>query len=172
MYRGGKCLIVNYLIPSDYEEVPSGEGQIENAKTSFPEWLKTATPESLAKELLEFKDEQFPKDEEVQFQMLSNLFWSNKGVERYCLPADIQLKVSQAETQFKKETEERRKIMIDELVREILGNKKKYGIEGKTGKAGHTVTMKQISSILLDMGKPDILSYDLHPRINRELLKA
>ena len=107
----------------------------------------------------------------MQLHTLSNLFWSNKGVEKYCLPADIQLKVLQVETQFKKETEEKRKIMIDELVKEILGNKKKYGLEGKTGKAGHTVTMKQISSILLDMGKPDILSYDLHPRINRELLR-
>lgn len=175
MFRDGKCLIVNYLEPSDSEEVPSGEGQIEEAKTSFPEWLKTATPESLAKEMLEFKNEQFPKDEEVQFHTLSNLFWSNKGVESYCLPEDIQLKVvqanSKAENQFKKEREEKRKIMCDELVKEILGNKKKYGIEGKTGKAGHTVTMKQISSILLDMGKPDILSYDLHPRINRELLR-
>ena len=61
MYRDGQCLIVNYLEPSDWEEVPSGEGQNEDAKTSCPEWLKTATPESLAKEMLKFKDEQFPK---------------------------------------------------------------------------------------------------------------
>ena len=68
-------------------------------------------------------------------------------------------------------SQDKRKIIVDELVKEILGNKKKYGIEGKNGKAGKTVTMKQISSILLDMGKSDDLSYYLHPKINMELIK-
>ena len=69
-------------------------------------------------------------------------------------------------------SQEKRKIIVDELVKEILTHKKKYGIEGKTGKAGYTVTMKQISSILLDMGKSDDLSYFLHPKINMELLRG
>jgi len=68
-------------------------------------------------------------------------------------------------------SQDKRKIIVDDLVKEILGNKKKYGIEGKNGKAGKTVTMKQISSILLDMGKSDDLSYYLHPKINMELIK-
>jgi hypothetical protein len=68
-------------------------------------------------------------------------------------------------------SQDKRKIIVDELVKEILGNKKKYGIAGKTGKAGNTVTMKQISSILLDMGKSDDLSYYLHPKINMLLLR-
>jgi hypothetical protein len=66
----------------------------------------------------------------------------------------------------------KRKIIIDELVKEILSHKDKYGIRFKTGKAGNTVTMKQISSILLDMGKSDDLSYFLHPKINMELLRG
>ena len=63
---------------------------------------------------------------------------------------------------------DKRKELIDGLVKEILEHKDKYGIKGKTGLAGNTVTMKQISSILLDMGKSDDLSY-LHPKINLEL---
>jgi len=69
-------------------------------------------------------------------------------------------------------SQEKRKIMVNDLVKEILENKEKYGIRFKTGKAGNTVTMKQISSILLDMGKSDDLSYYLHPKINMELLKV
>ena len=69
-------------------------------------------------------------------------------------------------------SQDKRKILVDELVKEILGNKSKYCIIGKTGKIGNTVTMKQISSILLDMGKSDDLSYFLHPKINMELLRG
>jgi hypothetical protein len=69
-------------------------------------------------------------------------------------------------------SQEKRKIIVDELVKEILSHKDKYGIKDKNGKAGNTVTMKQISSILLDMGKSDDLSYYLHPKINMELLKG
>jgi hypothetical protein len=69
-------------------------------------------------------------------------------------------------------SQEKRKILVDELVKEILSHKDKYGIRFKTGKAGNTVTMKQISSILLDMGKSDDLSYFLHPKINMELLRG
>ncbi len=69
-------------------------------------------------------------------------------------------------------SQSKRKIIIDELTKEILTHKEKYGIKGKNGKAGNTVTMKQISSILMDMDKSDDLSYYLHPKINMELLKG
>jgi hypothetical protein len=69
-------------------------------------------------------------------------------------------------------SQDKRKIIINELVKEILSHKKKYGIEGKTGRIGNTVTMKQISSILMDMGKSDDLSYFIHPKINLELSKS
>ena len=52
-----------------------------------------------------------------------------------------------------------------------MSNKEEYGIEGKTGKAGNTVSMKQVSSILMDMDKPDELSYYVHPRLNMALLR-
>lgn len=67
---------------------------------------------------------------------------------------------------------EKRNITVNEIVEELLKNKHKYGISEKTGKIGHTVTMKEISSILLDMKKSDELSYYIHPKINRELLKG
>jgi hypothetical protein len=73
---------------------------------------------------------------------------------------------------FNVTSRDKRKEIIDSLVKEILSNKEKYGIKGKTGLAGNTVTMKQISSILLDMGKSDDLSYYLHPKINLELSKS
>jgi spore coat protein CotF len=69
-------------------------------------------------------------------------------------------------------SQEKKKVLVDGLVKEILSHKEKYGIRFKTGKAGNTITMKQISSILLDMGKSDDLSYYLHPKINMELLKV
>ncbi len=69
-------------------------------------------------------------------------------------------------------SQSKRKIIIDELTKEILTHKEKYGIKGKNGKAGNTVTMKQISSILMDMDKSDDLSYYLHPKINMELLRG
>ena len=69
-------------------------------------------------------------------------------------------------------SQSKRKIIIDELTKEILAHKEKYGIKGKNGKAGNTVTMKQISTILMDMDKSDDLSYYLHPKINMELLRG
>jgi hypothetical protein len=69
-------------------------------------------------------------------------------------------------------SQSKRKVIIEELTKEILTHKEKYGIEGKNGKAGNTVTMKQISSILMDMDKSDDLSYYLHPKINMELLRG
>ena len=69
-------------------------------------------------------------------------------------------------------SQSKRKEIVDEIVKEILNNKKKYGIAGKTGKAGYTVTMKQISAILMDMEKSDDLSYYIHPKINMELLRG
>ena len=69
-------------------------------------------------------------------------------------------------------SQSKRKIIIDELTKEILSNKEKYGIKDKNGKAGNTVTMKQLTSILMDMDKSDDLSYYLHPKINMELLRG
>ena len=69
-------------------------------------------------------------------------------------------------------SQSKRKIIIDELTKEILAHKEKYGIKGKNGKAGNTDTMKQISTILMDMDKSDDLSYYLHPKINMELLRG
>jgi hypothetical protein len=69
-------------------------------------------------------------------------------------------------------SQEKRKILVDEIVKELLANKSKYGIEGRNGKAGKTVTMKQLSGILMDMDKSDDLSYYIHPKINMELARG
>jgi hypothetical protein len=90
-----------------------------------PKWLKTATPEALAKDMLEFKDDEFPKDETGHFGFgrVSQLFWSKKGVDRYMLPLDIRLKIEQAnikaERQFEKEENEKKKARLADEKEEL-----------------------------------------------------
>lgn len=95
MCRDGQCLVVNYLRPSNWEEVPSGEGQIKDAKPSLPEWLKTGTPEDLAQKIMEFKEKEFPTGK--NYRQICYFFRDNEGLNECHLPPDIDLKLSRAE---------------------------------------------------------------------------
>ncbi|MCW4005534.1 MAG: hypothetical protein NWF04_02895 [Candidatus Bathyarchaeota archaeon] len=128
MWKEEQCMIVNFL--ECLQEMPSKENQdafseeivqapssvLGRIETKVPSWLKTATPESIAKEILEFKDEQSPKNDGISFHLLSNLFWSKKGVEKFFLPPEIELKIRQADIearlQLQKEDDEKKKAML------------------------------------------------------------
>jgi hypothetical protein len=135
MWKNEECLIVAFLqgvqeSASKSEDVALPDETIEMRGQTFsretapvPKWLKTATPEGLAKEILEFKDDEFPKDETIHFGMLSQLFWSKKGVERFLLPLDVRLKIEQAnikaERQFEKEENDKKKAKLADEKEEL-----------------------------------------------------
>jgi len=135
MWKNEECLIVAFLqevqgsASKSENEVSSEENSemetaISHRETAkVPSWLKTATPESLAKDMLEFKDEEFQKDEPLRFYSLANLFWSKKGVERFFLPSEIQLKIEQAnmkaQMQLQKEEEDKKRARLADEKEEL-----------------------------------------------------
>jgi hypothetical protein len=68
-----------------------------------PKWLKTSTPEELAVEMLDFKKKEFSEEEYMGFHSISHYFWSNKGVEKFCMSPEIQMKIEKAEMLAEKE---------------------------------------------------------------------
>lgn len=135
MWKNEECLIVAFLqkvqesaseesSSSSLEQNIEMESSISHRETSkVPSWLKTATPESIAKEILEFKDEEFTENEPVSFHSVINLFWSKKGVERFFLPPEIDMKIRQADIkaqmQFQKEEDEKKKARLSEEREEL-----------------------------------------------------
>jgi len=109
MFRNEECLIVSFL-QSVSEGVPPTEETMETSRIRFsreeaevPDWIKTRKPEELAVEMLEFKRKEFSEDEDLGFHTISNFFWKSKGIERYFMPSDIQLKVERANILARKE---------------------------------------------------------------------
>jgi len=101
MFKNGECLIVSFLqiasegVPSPEEIMTSGI-EIHREEAEVPDWIKTRTAEELAVEILEFKKKEFSEDENLGFHTISNFFWKSKGIERYLMPSDIELKVERA----------------------------------------------------------------------------
>jgi hypothetical protein len=112
MWKNEKCLIINFLEglqePKSEETTEIGSPNLYREAEAVPKWLKVATPKALAKEILEFKDEEFAEDEQVSFHMISQLFWNKKGVDSLFMPTDIQMKIQQANIKA------RRQLMKDE----------------------------------------------------------
>jgi hypothetical protein len=136
MWKNKECLLVAFLqriqesVPLSEENVRSPEEGLERTgmilhreEAEIPKWLKTSTPEELAVEMLEFKDKEFPKEEKVNFHILSRFFWENKGVERFFLPSEAQLKIERAdylaERQITKEEEAQKKKRLSEEKEEL-----------------------------------------------------
>ena len=128
MWKDEDCLIAKFLqgVQIASEEGESSEDGMDletgmpiRTNSPVPKWLKTATAESIAKDILEFKDEQFPNsndDDRFGFGMnssITRLFWSKKGVQTYGLPTEIQCKIEEADMmvdiQIRKEDADKRK---------------------------------------------------------------
>jgi hypothetical protein len=125
MWHNEECLIVAFLqriqeaflqqiqegIPTSEEAVPSPQEPIERAdmilhreEQEAPEWLKTATPKTIAEEIIEFKEKEFPEQHigvtlraRSEFHNLLRHYWSEKGVEKLFLPSEISMKIQKAE---------------------------------------------------------------------------
>jgi len=136
MWKDEECLLVTFLqrvqegVPISEEHIPMSEEIIGKSgmilhreEVEAPKWLKTSTPETLAKEMLEFKDKEFPDEEKVNFYTISRLFWDNKGVERFILPSEARLKIERAnnlaERQIAKEEDAKKKKRLTEEKEEL-----------------------------------------------------
>jgi len=116
MWKSEECLLVAFLqriqegapIPeanmsSSEEDIESRRLILHREEAEVPKWLKTSTPEEIAIEMLEFKKKEFPKEEKVSFHTLSRFFWQNKGVHRFLLPPEVELKVERADSLAERE---------------------------------------------------------------------
>jgi len=102
MWRDEACLIVSFLqiasegVPSPEQIMETSRIEIHREEAEVPDWIKTRTAEELAVEILEFQKKEFSEDENLGFHTISNFFWKSKGIERYLMPSDIELKVERA----------------------------------------------------------------------------
>jgi len=103
MCKDEKCLIVGFLLhfqPAEWEEFDEDTFEKEQnigKEFTVPQWLRDASSEDLAKEMLRFRDIEFPK-EKVSLYYLSSLFWSKKGIDNtFGLPPEIGIKIEQAD---------------------------------------------------------------------------
>jgi len=136
MFRNEECLIVSFLerisegIPLPEESVSSSEENLgrgglilHREEAEVPEWIKKRTPEELAVEMLEFKKKEFSEDEKLSFHTLSRFFWASKGVERFFMPSEFQLKIERAnflaEREIAREAEAQKKRRLEEEKEEL-----------------------------------------------------
>jgi hypothetical protein len=115
MWKDEKCLIVSFLgqvsegVESPEEEVVSSSEaslpsrfSLGREEAEVPKWLKRITPEEIAVEILEFKEREFPEGH-VNFHTISRFYWSNKGIEKFLMPTEIEMKISKAELMAERE---------------------------------------------------------------------
>ena len=147
IFRNEECLFVSFLqivsegVPS--EEIIERRIEFQREEVEVPAWMKTRTPEELAVEMLEFKKKEFPENENLGFHTISNFFWKSKGIERYAMPSDIELKVERAnilaqreilkeEEKQKKEQWEKEKEELPSLVSQCIDWARTNGLKRLT----------------------------------------
>lgn len=109
MWHDEECLIVAFLqriqeassmseetAPSPQESIERNGMILHREEEEAPEWLKIATPKTIAEEIIEFKDKEFPK-EHIKFHRLLRFYLAEKGVQEFLLPAEISVKIQKAE---------------------------------------------------------------------------
>jgi hypothetical protein len=107
--KGNECIIVTLLgglrekEEEEGEAAPRYEAPTERALAAFdrqeretPDWIKSATAEELAAEILDFRKREFPEDEHVTFHTAYRLFLNSKGIQEFMIPPDAQLKMERA----------------------------------------------------------------------------
>jgi hypothetical protein len=117
MWHNEECLIVAFLqriqegIPTPEEAIPSPQEPIERTgmflhreEEDAPEWLKIATPKTIAEDIIEFKDKEFPEQHtgvtlraRSDFRNVLRHYWSEKDVEKFLMPSAIQRKIEKGE---------------------------------------------------------------------------
>lgn len=97
-------------MPSSQEPM-EGTGEIPHREEEeAPDWLKTTSPEMIAKEIIEFKENKFPEMRiggtvraRSDFRNFLWNYWSQKGVSKYSMAPDIQRRINEAEGLAEKE---------------------------------------------------------------------
>jgi len=121
MWKDERCLIISFMehFTTQYdmeleEGLQTGSGFTESGlvesglgEREVPNEIRLATPEELAAELISFAKEQLPNMERIPIRriigMVSHLFWENKSVLRWGMPAEIQFKIDKAEMMAQEE---------------------------------------------------------------------
>ena len=117
MWYDEKCLIVNFLqkIQMDFseEEAPSEDLSFARyeVEVAMPEDIKSATPEELAIEYINFLQREFPKLELIPHSNMFDLFLESKGlINRFNLPPEMRLKIRRAQMLARNEIEHRNEL--------------------------------------------------------------
>lgn len=118
MWRNENCVIALFLerasevseqtkeedISIEEPEENMRTGSIMHSEGDTPECLKDVTPEELAVEMIEFAKKEYPEEEGRRgFYTVSRFFWETKGVSRFFLSSEAQLKVDKANFMAEKE---------------------------------------------------------------------
>jgi hypothetical protein len=155
MWHNEECVIVAFL--EGMQELSMSEKSVHSSQeptegtgvilqrevAEAPDWLKTASPEIIAKEILEFKESKFPEVHVgVTLRSRSNFhnflftYWTQKGVLKNLMPSEIQVRISEAE-----------RLAEQELV-------KKEQIEKKERLENETEQLPNLVSQFVDWTKP------------------
>ena len=115
MFRNEKCVISSFLegYQKDKQSAEADEISFENVTKEYakiadseeretPGWLKDRDYEDIGKEIMEFAKKEYPQGE-IDPDLLCNLFWTTKGIEKYNVPASIRTKMRKAESIIKTE---------------------------------------------------------------------
>ncbi|MEM3874163.1 MAG: hypothetical protein QXU45_03425 [Candidatus Bathyarchaeia archaeon] len=123
MWSDEECLIVSFMEHIKEGALVSEDLSPQLKLEEVPDWIKHLKPESLAKELLDFIREEFPEDEGFSFHTASRYFWESKGIQKFLMPPEVQLKIERvellAEKELEKEVEEKIKRRLREEREEL-----------------------------------------------------
>ena len=172
MWQNEECVIVRFLrLVQDFamsgEKMPSSEEPTEKTSTILngeeqeaPDWLKPASLETLAKEIIEFKESKFPEIRVgLTFRSRSDFhnflfnYWSQKGVSKYMMPSEIRTKINDAERLaeqelVKKEQTEKKKRLENET--EQLPNLVSHFVDWARPRSIKRATLMDVEQFVLD----------------------
>ncbi|MEM4214479.1 MAG: hypothetical protein QXZ28_04755 [Candidatus Methanomethylicaceae archaeon] len=123
MWKDERCIIISFL-ESFQEELTLEEGrpkiqeELGFGSEEIPDWLAEATPEELAEEIVDFVKKEFNEDTYILNGTLIEYFWKNKGIFKFSLPPEDQLKVEKAEYLALKKLEKNRQEEYNRRLRE------------------------------------------------------
>ncbi len=108
MWKNG-CLITIFLDKFQLEtteaEIQPENDQETSEKSQFKDWLEKATPANIAEEIIEFKNQHFSNERVSSFD-LTRLFWTDKELDNWEIPAKVQLKIEQANLKVQQKLDE------------------------------------------------------------------
>jgi len=121
-----------------------------------PAYIKSATPEELATELVSFVEREFAHEERIWIPRAAEFFWEEKGIKKWEMPADVRLKLEKAELlaqqqiQSKREADleaqlEKEKAEMPELTTQCVTWARRQGLS--------RLTQADVDAFLLEIGR-------------------